>query len=471
MQAYQSVAALLGEVQGALAIDGDRVAVLDAAQLRGQIGRVVYTAVFGSGLTQETARWLIWEAAQELGIIPASIHELYTAIGRGDAPHTFTVPAINIRGLNFDTASAVFRAANQIDAGAILLEIARSEIGYTAQRPAEYVASILGAAIAEGYRGPVFIQGDHFQVSAKGYKANPEKELTAVKDLMAEAVRAGFYNIDIDTSTLVDLGFPTLEEQQRLNYEVCAELTRYARSLQPAGVTIALGGEIGEVGHKNSTVEELHAFMQGYRRALGDELPGIAKISVQTGTSHGGVVLPDGTLAQVKVDFDTLQQLSAVARDAYGLGGAVQHGASTLPAELFHRFPAIGTVEIHLATGFQNMLFDQAPAELVAASYDYIRARHADEWKAGQTEEQFLYSTRKKALGPFKQQWWDLPTADRERIGAALEQQFAFLFDQLNIKGTRPLVQAVTTLTAERRPRPHSAAEEADLEIAGDLAD
>jgi len=34
----------------------------------------------------------------------------------------------------------------------------------------------------------------------------------------------------------------------------------------------------------------------------------------------------------------------------YGMAGAVQHGASTLPAELFDRFPKLGACEIHLAT-------------------------------------------------------------------------------------------------------------------------
>ena len=153
----------------------------------------------------------------------------------------------------------------------------------------EYTTSVLAAAIKEGFRGPVFIQGDHFQISASRYKSSPDAEVQAVKDLMVEAVAAGFYNIDIDTSTLVDLSFPTLDEQQRTNYTLCAELTQYVRTIEPAGITISLGGEIGEVGHKNSTVEELDAFMQGYRRVLPDSaaggIPGISKISVQTGTS------------------------------------------------------------------------------------------------------------------------------------------------------------------------------------------
>jgi hypothetical protein len=251
-------------------------------------------------------------------------------------------------------------------------------------------------------------------------------------------------------------------------------LTEYIREIEPEGVTVSVGGEIGEVGGHNSTVDELHAFMQGYNRVLGDyhpDLKGISKISVQTGTSHGGVVLPDGTLAQVKVDFETLQELSRVAREQYGLGGAVQHGASTLPAEAFDRFPKVGTVEIHLATGFQNIIFDTAPREMVDAAYDLVRTQFKNEWKQDATEDQFLYSTRKKALGPLKKQWWDLDTGAHERIGQALQEQFEFLFDRLNIKNTHGVVTRTVTVPTLHRPRPTAGIEEEELEVASDLAD
>ena len=178
------------------------------------------------------------------------------------------MPAINVRMLAYDTARAIFRAARAGKAGAIMLEIARSEIAYTDQRPAEYVSVLIGAALREGYVLPLFIQGDHCQVNHKKYQADPEGEVGEVKKLIAEEIGAGFYNIDVDTSTLVDLSQPTLEEQQRLNYERAAEITAFIRAHEPEGVTVSVGAEIGEVGMKNSTVEELHAFMQGYNRSL-----------------------------------------------------------------------------------------------------------------------------------------------------------------------------------------------------------
>src|SRR5512137_2842081 len=103
--------------------------------------------------------------------------------------------------------------------------------------------------------------------------------------------------------------------------------------------------------------------MDGYLEELkkrGEAFKGISKISVQTGTTHGGVPLADGSVAKVKIDFEVLEKLSAMARSEYGLAGAVQHGASTLPDEAFDRFPAVATAEIHLATGFQNIIYDSA---------------------------------------------------------------------------------------------------------------
>jgi hypothetical protein len=162
-------------------------------------------------------------------------------------------------------------------------------------------------------------------------------------------------------------------------------------------------------------------------------LTGISKISVQTGTSHGGVVLPDGSIAQVKLDFNTLKTLSEIARKEYGLAGAVQHGASTLPAEAFHKFPECETAEVHLATEFQNMMYESKhfPTELKAKMYEWLRTNAANEAKVGETEEQYLYKTRKKALGPFKKEIMSLPREVRDAIAAEIEIKLDFLFKQL----------------------------------------
>jgi fructose/tagatose bisphosphate aldolase len=439
-------------------IVGDRLEIGDDARFRtATIDELVFEAVFNEDAAlREAARWVIWSASQALGCPSASIHELYLARGRGDFdPTRFTVPAINVRASAYLTARQAFAAALERDAAAVIFEIAKSEMAYTDQRPAEYAAVILAAAIREGWQTPVFLQGDHFQFNATKWQADPATELRGIKDLTVEAIGAGFCNIDIDSSTLVDLDQPTVPEQQRVNAENTAELTRLIRGLEPDGVTISVGGEIGEVGKHNSTEEELRAYLDQYRN-LTDGLTGVSKVSVQTGTSHGGVPLPDGGVAEVNIDFDTLRRLSTVAREEYGAAGCVQHGASTLPEEAFHHFPAAGTAEIHLATGFQNILYDDGglPTQLRAEMMDWCVATCSDERKAGETEEQFLYKTRKKALGPFKRQLWTLSEEAREEIAANLRAKFGLLFDELGVGGTRPLVERFVTPVAIGRPLP-----------------
>ena len=383
----------------------------------------------------------IFDVAYEEGVYPSSIHEFYVARGRGEFSG-FTVPAINLRTMTYDLARAIFRVAEKNDSSAFVFEIARSEIGYTDQSPIEYASMVLAAAISESYSGPVFIQGDHFQVNAATFKENPDKEIKGLQTLIGDAVSSGFYNIDIDSSTLVDVSKPDLKEQQLLNYEVCASLTRFIRNVEPKGIRISVGGEIGEIGHQNSTPEDLQAFMAGLKEKLDTDLAGISKISVQTGTTHGGVVLPDGSIAQIKLDFNTLKALSELARREYGLAGAVQHGASTLPAEAFHKFVECETAEVHLATQFQNMIYesDHFPADLKKRIYEWLKINVAGEAKKGQTEEQFLYKTRKKALGPFKKEIMRLPQQTRDAIAAEIETKFDFLFKQLNVGNKRNLV-------------------------------
>jgi fructose/tagatose bisphosphate aldolase len=428
----------------------------DVSSLRNaSIDDLVYTAVFTSdGATKAEARKEIHLRARRSGAVPSSILPLYQALGRGEVTRKFTVPAFNIRALTYDVARALFRAAMKHDVGPFIFEIARSEIGYTEQRPGEYAACVLAAAVKEGYKGPVFIQGDHFQASAKKWATEEGKaaEVKALESLIDEAIAAEFYNIDIDTSTLVDLSFETRDEQQKTNYTYTAHLTKYIRARQPQGIEISIGGEIGEVGKYNTQPDEVRAYVDGVKRLLGN--PGMAKISVQTGTSHGGVPMADGSIAEAKIDFDVLRETTRICREEYGIAGSVQHGASTLPEEVFNRFPESDAVEIHLATGFQNMILDapSLPQEMKEEIRKFCFDNCADERKSEETDEQFVYKTRKKAIGPFKQRMWELPADQKQPIIDAIEKKFEFLMDKLAVDNTRDIVLQYVPATAEELP-------------------
>jgi fructose/tagatose bisphosphate aldolase len=434
----------LNLLNGSLVISQDQAEITDRKLLQENIHVLAELSALSKSPQKGAAQYIIRKAALAFGAVPSSINDLYLARGRGEVPFSFTVPAMNLRMLTFDTARAVFRVANEMNAGAFIFEIARSEMGYTDQRPAEYASSVLAAAIAEGFVGPVFIQGDHFQISSKRYFASPDIELQAVKDLTKEAIAAGFYNIDIDTSTLVDINKKTIPEQQKLNYSLSAMFSAYIRSLQPSGINVSIGGEIGEVGGHNSTEEELRAYMDGYHAELiakKANFIGLSKISIQTGTSHGGVVLPDGSIAKVNLDFGILLKLSRVARATYAMGGTVQHGASTLPESAFGKFVESEAVEVHLATNFQNMIYDRLPDGLRSNIYAYLDNNFSSERKPEMTDEQFYYKTRKNAIGPFKKESWELPADKKAEIALALEEQFRKLFVYLGMEGTRKFIE------------------------------
>jgi len=408
-----------------------------------QIKALVRDMVFGTDAKAKQAQ--IREMAYANGLFFASIQNLYDAMGKKYGG--FTVPAVNVRGFTFDFARAVFRSAMKNKVGPFVFEIARSEMGYTKQTPGEFAAAIIAGGLSEGYKGPVFIQCDHCQVNSKNYSENPEKETTAIKNLIKEAVDAGFYNIDIDASTMVDMSKTDLLEQQEANGRLTAEFTKYIRSIEPKGITISVGGEIGEIGHTNSTVEDLRAYMQQYRKYLPAGMKGISKISVQTGTTHGGIVLPDGSIAKVQLDFDTLEKLSKLAREEYGMGGAVQHGASTLPDEMFDLFPKKGTMEVHLATGFQNIFFDSVnfPKPLLEKINKGIEDKYPGDRKKDESDVQFYYRNRKRSFGDFKQEIWDIPQPIMDKICGEIEVRFSFFFKKLNVVGTYKLVAKLIT--------------------------
>lgn len=436
---YTSVNELQQAVRSVFHLDGNTPHIIDEQKLRETtIDPLVFTAIFASDLELKTrARTAVREIAAASGVRTSSIHNYYMAIGAGAITPTSTVPAINIRTMTYDIARLLFQLMKEQNIGPLVFELARSEMGYTNQSLDDYAIAVLAAAIKEDYRGPVFLQADHVQVNARRYQEDPVAEIQSMKDLIKDAIEAGVRNIDVDASTLVDLSKPTLPEQQVENYKVAAELTEYIRALQPKDAPISIGAEIGHIGGKNSTPEELEAFMEGYQRLLHPGIAGISKMSVQMGTSHGGIPLADGQIADVKLDFSVLEHTGEVAREKYHLGGVVQHGASTLPHDLFHFFPQKRTLEIHLATGFQNIIYDQIPAALRQRMYDWVERELQHDWKAGWSKEQFIYTSRKRAFGPFKKDLWQLSEQEKWPIKEHLRQQFRFLFDQLNVIDTQ----------------------------------
>lgn len=406
-----------------------------------EIDDLAYTSALSSDeKVKSESQQKLRNIAKQQGIYSQSMHEVYMAFGRGELSG-FTVPAMNVRMLTYDFAHTAFKVAIKHNVGCMIFEIANSEQQYTDQPPSEFSSSIIAGALKAGYKGPIFLQGDHYQMNASKFGESPESEIERIKHLIRTSLDGLFYNIDIDCSTLVDLDKPTIDEQQKNNYEMTAIMTRFIRNIQPEDVMVSIGGEIGHIGGRNSTAEDFEAFMQGYLGKLQDsKISGISKVALQTGTSHGGIPLPDGTLAEVSIDFDVIETIGNMARSTYGLGGPVQHGASTLPDELFHKFPAAKTLEIHLATEFQNIVYAHMNEGLKQKMWAWLRENAKEEMKENMTDEQFIYKSRKKAWGHFKNEVWNMPPEEKQPIMSALEKKLEYLFTELHVLNTKDAV-------------------------------
>jgi fructose/tagatose bisphosphate aldolase len=282
------------------------------------------------------------------------------------------------------------------------------------------------------------MQGDHYQVNKEAFITDAVGELNKLKQLIIDSIKAQLYNIDIDASTIVDLSQPTLLKQQEQNSTITSELTNFIRMHQPEGVDIMIGGEIGHIGDKNSTKEDMDAFMQQYLPKLYGK--GLGKMSIQTGTEHGGSIDAQGKVQEMAVDMELIEALGEHARSVYSLSGVVQHGASTLPKSMFSEFPKHHAVEIHLSTGIQNIVYDSLPETLRNTIYTWLTINCDKERKAEWTDEQFYYRTRKKAAAEFKEQMWELSRTDKEPIMAHISSYLEELFLSLGMKNTKETV-------------------------------
>ena len=402
---------LLENIKGVLEFDANgNVVVADVDKLRSEtIDYLAVEAALNKNNDVKTAaQFLIRSAAISLGIIPASINDFYMA-RRDNAWENMSVPAVNIRTDGYETSRQIFRVVKEQNIGAIILELAKSEMRYSGQNRSEFTAIGFAAAIKEGYTGPIFFQGDHYQIDLKKYTADPQKEINSVKKLIRESILAGEYNIDLDPSTLVneealdeivafenvlvsaklrdnpelaqgldESGLKALrnklidelvltdEQKARLDAlyeklhadtaEATMELIRYIRSLEKelleGKIAVSIGIEerhIDNPKHKNnpSTVRGSIALSRKILKMCADErLVGPSKIALQTGTMHG----VGGT-----VDFGIYERHVAAA-PLLGIAVFVQHGASTIKDRNdFRKMPIGGVGEVHLATEYQKI--------------------------------------------------------------------------------------------------------------------
>ena len=321
---------------------------------------------------------------------------------------------------------------------------------------------VLAGAIAAGWRHPVFIQGDHYQFNAKKYAADPEAMTEEIRRACRLAIDAGYRNIDIDSSTLVDLSKPDRDEQQRENYVRAAELTalirepRDRRRHDQRRRRDRRGGQ-AELDGRRAARRTSTATTASWRRRAPGAVGPVEGQRPDRARRHGGVPLPGGGVAEVKLDFEVLRDAGRDRARSYGLAGAVQHGASTLPDELFHHFPAVETAEIHLATGFQNALYEHPafPAALHRRDLRLVRGRTPP--TSARTARPRSSSCTRPARRRSGRSSGSCGTSTRkDEILAAQGTKLAFLFTELRVNGSLELVERYVQPVPLSRPIPEA---------------
>ncbi len=144
--------------------------------------------------------------------------------------------------------------------------------------------------------------------------------------------------------------------------------------------------------------------------------------------------LPDGTVAQVKLDFETLERLSEEARVRWDSAEPCSTVPPPCPTRPSAASPRHGNGGGPSRYGVQNIVYDSPPSRPPLRTKSSIPEDGAGgETEGERYEEQFLYKTRKKGFGPFKRELWDLPEETLSALGRELENQFAFLFGKLKM--------------------------------------
>ena len=409
-----SVPELLENIKGVLEFtSAGKLQIMDEARLRSEtIDYLARECALNENQdVKDSAKYIIRETALRLGIKPASLHDFYMARNKGMWSN-LTNPTFNLRAGVYAEARQIFRVVMEKVIRMFGFELARTETRYTGQRPGEYMAECMAAGIKEGYTGPIFGIGDHYQVKKDKYFAGGEareKELADVKAMIREAMLDGKLNFDLDPSTLVDeealdkiVTFekefvdayleknPTLskgldeagikalrhqlvdeikllpKQERELNAlyqemhvtttKVTMELIRYIRGLEKellgGKVTVGIGIEerhIDNPKHKKNPSTVRGTFTLAQN---------IIKLCKKEGLAQPcKIALQTGTMHGVggKIDFGIFKRHLKAAKKI-GIFVFVQHGTSTIKdREDFKRLPEEGVGEAHLATEYQKI--------------------------------------------------------------------------------------------------------------------
>lgn len=430
---FASLAELVQGGAAVFSLEPGAFAVKDEEALRSVlVDRLVQTVVFGDGQTREAARWLIWEAAWQLGIQSASTDPLYRAWDQGTGGH-LVVPSISVPVLAFDSAWAIFSSAKRSQVRAVIFDLPLDEMAWTGQSFAELATAVTAAAIKAGHVGPYYLQCSRCEVDVQERGSDPTRDLVKLQRQIREAVVAGYRSIGLAAMVTGEEGPPPHDRGVHETFGRCAELAAYVRELEPDGVTVAIGLEVDRPSAGAASPAELRScaedFSRAFVRSTGAQERGLAAIGLSRQTYGAGAPRPNGSTAGAAADHRALRGCAEVAQ-SLGLATIVR---ATAPEDVGREVAQIeGAVvlETHLTDTIQNVILQ---GEALPGALQREMQRRLMVAKAG---ARVRNGGETRGWGGLKEQLWWLPDQTRAEIRAEIEARLGQVFRELGASGS-----------------------------------
>jgi len=397
------------------------------------IDALIQTALFAeSEEVKSFTRWLIRETGKQIGNFPASLHPLYQTLADDseNVSHQYVIPSIDISGMTYEMARAVYRARQRTDTGPVIFELNDSDQMADATPLSDYTVSVIAAAIKEQHAengwGPIFLKRN-LKVNIDRSSEELEGKLRELTDTIDRTLDAGIYNISIDAS-VPDGDDNTVEPDPTENARITAELVRYIRSKEPKNTPVTVSGTLTISENLTIAPKQLRTFLQEFQQQISSEeaekdVRGIATVSIRRSNNSADNSGSDGKLVWSDSNKDMLTNLSNIAREEFALFGIVPRDIPQLSEQSLSDLSDENVTELQYSRDFQNFILNHPRFP-----------RHLG--------KQIQTSSQEKNGVSLKKHLWEIEPHLLGIIMRDLEEEFVTLFDRLGIHHTSKLLRS-----------------------------
>ena len=404
--------------------------------------RLVFTSSFGGNdQLRKTSRRIIHCAARVHGIYPTSLANLYNKI-RTQKTREFMVPVFNIRGMTFSTARAVFRVAQKLNTQLFVFSLSPEEMDFTDQSFQEYIVSILGAAMRECYRGPVFFQIDGLRVFSAENPLPRGIDVSLTAGFIKESIQSGFYHFNLDDFMPDSAAGCTNDYSQRLGHTMgWLRLIHEHRATAPVVIGLAVpSSHPGTVPSK----EDVNLLSQTIFSdpAIRGTVPSIYKTKPASGVIHRSAG-PEGIPDRIEIDLEASAGFYLSSREHFNAAGIELQTAADLNTLPMAPLASAGYLEIKTGDFLQDFFFDHPlfPSGIREELHAFIETEYRSERDPGLSDDAFYYGFRGRIWRQFKKSLWNLDTYTKTAIVTDMETMLGEIMARMHIANTRKLTE------------------------------